>query len=1276
MKIFNKFFKSLVATSLAATLVFAAACSPANNGNGSNSGDNGQTTNPGTTKLDTPTLTISGNTLSWNAVAHATEYKIYMNEVLEETVTTTSYSIPHTSEGTYVYKIKSVSSDSNYSASEFSNTKTFIISANGEITTPNPDAETFTVTFDSQGGSEVAAQTVAEGATVVEPTTPTKAGSQFVEWTKDAAGQQDYNFAAPVTESFTLYAQWEILPAQIKEVKSYNESLAVLFAETIPAQAKVEYQKVGNDSWIEIDNELIRLTEDDNTVCRADIVGLAAGSYNVKITTSGNSEISVPTAIKVEAYDRSGYAHFKYSDGVGAYKDDGTLKDNTIVVYVTDENKDTVMTEVCEKFNIPMFNIPTYSGTPGKDWGGKQAAGIGWWLNNSQYSTSNKGSSKNTRPSNTYDPANGNSLGFKNIDRPVVIRFIGTVTSPEGLTAYANEDQGGNVEDNGHMARMKNYKNITLEGIGEDAVIEGWGFHFMAGSDAKNGEGKSFEVRNLTFDKYPEDAIGMEGVQESGKLTGSVERCWIHHNTFLPGYCAKPTDSDKAEGDGSCDFKRGEYLTVSYNYYNDCHKTNLVGSSDDSLQYNLTYHHNWWHNCGSRMPLTRQANVHFYNNYVSLDTNVPDNINISHVHSIRANSYLFSEANYYFGSKNIADKNSGKAWNNTYLATSGTNNLIDVKNREDSISNNCKHYDGTDLSKFDTNPNLFYYDAENKVSDCLLDDSVTARYKAIQYAGCNGWTNNNPKRQNPNRSAALSELLPLQYPASAVQVPDEGKLEISGDGFKSTHSGIILNGSLSSGNFKSTKNAGQVVIFTLAASAVVTVSAPSNSSGNPYLVTENGKIIGQINGSLSAEVPAGTYIITTGIYGHEIKQTSISSIAFESAEGSAQERIQAAIAAINALPAPSDVQLTSAHRALIEAAQAAYSALTAKDKAEFDTDLTQKFNNCVSVYETLCVNNVIAKINAIGTVNANSYEAIQAAQDAFDALKSTLRGRVTNYALLEKAWEEYEMFAVQNVKDLISALVDPSTLAITDKDAIAAARAAYDSAHAAYDRLNDDQIKLVEATYVNKLMQGLAQIEQLEKLFTFKEELADFVGTTVDASNSAAANSLKTLYTSLTEAQVNALDGNEKTKYNLIAESLKLFASQAKKVTFENGQPSDTIFKHVGTKQSKKSTDFTVHAYNADFGKDADYKLSTGLKFEDGTKLELTLEAKMTLTLYFLNDNSVTISGNGVNNALTNSKVGNDEHVATITLEPGTYTIVRSKSEAALYYATLVPASI
>ena len=132
-----------------------------------------------------------------------------------------------------------------------------------------------------------------------------------------------------------------------------------------------------------------------------------------------------------------------------------------------------------------------------------------------------------------------------------------------GLTAYSKDkstnggfaDYGGTGGDNGHMARMKSAKNVTIEGIGDNAGLDGWGIHFMCES-ANPSAGKSFEVRNLVFMNTPEDAIGMEGVQSNGVITASVERCWIHHNTFLAPHITNPAESDKAEGDGSCDFKR------------------------------------------------------------------------------------------------------------------------------------------------------------------------------------------------------------------------------------------------------------------------------------------------------------------------------------------------------------------------------------------------------------------------------------------------------------------------------------------------------------------------------------------------------------------------------------------------------------------------------------------------------------------------------------------------------------------------------------------------
>ena len=69
--------------------------------------------------------------------------------------------------------------------------------------------EEFTVTFNSNGGSEVEAATVASGAAVAEPAAPTKDGATFTGWFLDKACTIAYDFATPVTGSFTLYAGWD-----------------------------------------------------------------------------------------------------------------------------------------------------------------------------------------------------------------------------------------------------------------------------------------------------------------------------------------------------------------------------------------------------------------------------------------------------------------------------------------------------------------------------------------------------------------------------------------------------------------------------------------------------------------------------------------------------------------------------------------------------------------------------------------------------------------------------------------------------------------------------------------------------------------------------------------------------------------------------------------------------------------------------------------------------------------------------------------------------------
>ena len=76
----------------------------------------------------------------------------------------------------------------------------------------NPDAtaetKQYTVTFETNGGSSIDAVKVTDGDTLTLPDDPAKAGYDFAGWYSDTELTAEFDAAAAVTESVTLYAKW------------------------------------------------------------------------------------------------------------------------------------------------------------------------------------------------------------------------------------------------------------------------------------------------------------------------------------------------------------------------------------------------------------------------------------------------------------------------------------------------------------------------------------------------------------------------------------------------------------------------------------------------------------------------------------------------------------------------------------------------------------------------------------------------------------------------------------------------------------------------------------------------------------------------------------------------------------------------------------------------------------------------------------------------------------------------------------------------------------
>ncbi len=69
--------------------------------------------------------------------------------------------------------------------------------------------KTYTVTFNSDGGSKVSSATVNENTKVSKPANPTKDKYKFLGWYLDGV---EYDFSKAVTKNITLTAKWEYVP--------------------------------------------------------------------------------------------------------------------------------------------------------------------------------------------------------------------------------------------------------------------------------------------------------------------------------------------------------------------------------------------------------------------------------------------------------------------------------------------------------------------------------------------------------------------------------------------------------------------------------------------------------------------------------------------------------------------------------------------------------------------------------------------------------------------------------------------------------------------------------------------------------------------------------------------------------------------------------------------------------------------------------------------------------------------------------------------------------
>ena len=334
------------------------------------------------------------------------------------------------------------------------------------------------------------ASNVAKGksATLRATVTPSNATNKAVTWSCETEGVTVTNGIVTVSDDctvteFTVRAtsaadstKFDERKLKVIDISSISEGITITEEKGWLESAYIKWSPVTNEAidgynvyvqaadgeYEKLDDMLVRAysnTPGGTTTdyYRADALGLAEGTYQMKVVGKvGDAEAgdvrAASNAITVEAHDRSGFA-FTGSTTPGAYNKDGTLKDNAVVLYLTDENKDTVSLTV---------------------------------------TTSSKGAT--TKFTGIQNILNGYKKGYET--KPLAIRMIGNVRTA------SSADKGDLVIENDNKTT-----GITFEGVGDDATANEWGIR------VKNAS--YIEIRNIGFVNCSSDEGDNIGLQQN-----------------------------------------------------------------------------------------------------------------------------------------------------------------------------------------------------------------------------------------------------------------------------------------------------------------------------------------------------------------------------------------------------------------------------------------------------------------------------------------------------------------------------------------------------------------------------------------------------------------------------------------------------------------------------------------------------------------------------------------------------------------------------------------
>ena len=203
--------------------------------------------------------------------------------------------------------------------------------------------------------------------------------------------------------------------------------------------------------------------------------------------------------------------------------------------------------------------------------------------------------------------------------------------------------------------------NKTLLGVGSDAHLQG--------IELRINGARNVIIRNVAVSHVIADGAGI--ANDAIEITGGAKNIWIDH-------CELYADLTHGKDyyDGLLDIKNeASFITVSNCNIHDHFKVSLVSSGDEQVGDTViraTYHHNYFHDVGSRLPSVRFGKAHVFNNYY---LNIPDGSGVN----CRMGAVVRVEGNTFQGVENpivFLDSPMAGYWDvtggNTFVSCTGS----------------------------------------------------------------------------------------------------------------------------------------------------------------------------------------------------------------------------------------------------------------------------------------------------------------------------------------------------------------------------------------------------------------------------------------------------------------------------------------------------------------------------------------------------------------------------------------------------------------------------